>query len=178
VWDPHPKGAVPGTAFAAPNADEALVLSGAAEPRDLAGDTARAVRLIAEWPVTQVAITRGRAGAVLVAASDAHPLVVPALPTAGDTCGAGDQLAVTATVMLGAGRLPSHSVAAAVGAATAYVQAGGPSGLHAPRPAESPGPQELAARVRARGGKAWALAAASTSSTPDTVPLGPGAPPR
>jgi hypothetical protein len=54
VWDPHPKGAVPvpGTALAVPNADEALVLSGAAEPRDLAGDTARAVRLLAEWPVT------------------------------------------------------------------------------------------------------------------------------
>jgi rfaE bifunctional protein nucleotidyltransferase chain/domain len=155
VWDPHPKGAVPvpGTALAVPNADEALVLSGTAEPRDLAGDTASAIRLLAEWPVKQVAITRGRAGTVLVAASDAHPLVVPARPTAGDTCGAGDQLAVTATVMLGAGRLPSHAVAAAVEAATAYVQAGGPAGLHAPRPAETPGPLQLAARVRERGGK-------------------------
>ena len=156
VWDPHPKGTapVPGTALAVPNADEALAaLSGTAEPRNLAGDTVRAIRLLAEWPVKQVAITRGRAGALLVAAPDGHPLVVPARPTAGDTCGAGDQFAITAAVMLGAGRLPSHAAAAAVEAATAYVQAGGPAGLHAPRPTDTPGPLELAAQVRARGGK-------------------------
>ena len=155
VWDPHPKGAapVPGTALAVPNADEALVLSGAAGPQDLAGDTARAIRLLAEWPVKQVAITRGRAGAVLVAHPDAHPLVVPARPTGCDSCGAGDQLAVTAAIMLGAGRLPSHAVAAAVEAATAYVHAGGPSGLRDPQPAQTSGPLELAAQVRARGGK-------------------------
>ncbi|MGH3870050.1 MAG: PfkB family carbohydrate kinase [Pseudonocardiaceae bacterium] len=155
VWDPHPKGAapVPGTALAVPNADEALALCGTAEPRDLAGDTARAIRLLAVWPAKQVAITRGPGGAVLVADADAHPLVVPARPTAGDTCGAGDEFAVTAAVMLGTGRLPSHAAAAAVEAATAYVQAGGPAGLHAPRPAERPGPLELAARVRAFDGK-------------------------
>jgi len=155
VWDPHPKGAapVPGTTLAVPNADEALALSGVGESRDLAGDTARAIRLLAEWPVKHVAITRGPAGAVLVADPDSHPLVVPARPTAGDSCGAGDQLAVTAAMMLGAGRLPSHVVTAAVEVATAYVQAGGPAGLHALRPPETPGPLELAAQVRARGGK-------------------------
>lgn len=155
VWDPHPNGTAPvlGTALAVPNADEALALAGTAEPRDLAGDTARALRLLAEWPVKQVAITRGPAGAVLVADPAAHPLVIPAQPTAGDSCGAGDQLSVTAAVMLGAGRLPSHAAAAAVDAATAYVQTGGPAGLHAPRPAETRGPLELAAQIRARGGK-------------------------
>ena len=155
VWDPHAKGTlpVPGTALAVPNADEAVALSGAAGPSDLAADTARARRLLAEWPVKHVAITRGRAGAVLVAAPDAHPLVIPAQPTAGDTCGAGDQFAVTAALMLGAGRLPSHAAAAAVEAASGYVRAGGPAGLRVPLAAETPGPLELAARVRARGGK-------------------------
>ncbi|GIH69896.1 D-glycero-beta-D-manno-heptose 1-phosphate adenylyltransferase [Sphaerimonospora thailandensis] len=156
VWDPHPSGAVPvpGTALAVPNTDEALALAGTAGPRDLGGDAARAARLLTAWPVKQVAVTRGPDGAVLVADTDGHPLVVPARPTAGDTCGAGDQLAVTAAVMLGAGRLPSHAVAAAVEAATAYVHAGGPAGLFTRRlPAGSPSPLQMAARVRARGGK-------------------------
>jgi rfaE bifunctional protein nucleotidyltransferase chain/domain/rfaE bifunctional protein kinase chain/domain len=155
VWDPHPKGAapVPGTALAVPNADEALALAGATEPRNLGGDMARAARLLAEWPVKQVAITRGHAGTILVADPDAHPVVIPARPTTGDTCGAGDQLAVTAAMLLGTGRLPSHAAAAAVEAATAYVQAGGPAGLNATLSAEVSGPLELAVRVRARGGK-------------------------
>ncbi|WP_368666639.1 D-glycero-beta-D-manno-heptose 1-phosphate adenylyltransferase [Kitasatospora sp. MBT63] len=155
LWDPHPKGAapVPGTALAVPNTDEALLLTGGNEPHDLGGDTARALRLLTAWPVKQVAITRGRDGAVLVADPDAHPLVLPARPATGDTCGAGDQLAVTTAVMLGTGRLPSHAVAAAVDAATAYVRAGGPAGLTTPPSHGWPGPLELAARVRARGGK-------------------------
>jgi D-beta-D-heptose 7-phosphate kinase / D-beta-D-heptose 1-phosphate adenosyltransferase len=128
-------------------------LAGTAGRRDLAGDSARAVRLLVDWSVNQVAVTRGPAGAVLVSDPDAHPLVVPSQPATGDSCGAGDQFAVTAAVMLGAGRLPSHAVTAAVEAATAYVRAGGPAGLHAPRPAGTAGPLELAARVRARGGK-------------------------
>ncbi|MGI5438809.1 D-glycero-beta-D-manno-heptose 1-phosphate adenylyltransferase [Streptomyces shenzhenensis] len=155
VWDPHPKGAepVPGTSLAVPNAHEALTLTGGSGPRNLGGDATRGGQLLAAWPVKQVAVTRGRDGAVLVADPDAHPLVVPARPAAGDTCGAGDQLAVTAAMMLGLGRLPSHAVATAVDAATTYVQAGGPAGLHALPPADQPGPLELVARVRARGGK-------------------------
>jgi rfaE bifunctional protein nucleotidyltransferase chain/domain/rfaE bifunctional protein kinase chain/domain len=155
VWDPHPRGAppVPGTALAVPNVDEAMVLSGDAETRTLAADTARAMRLLVEWPVKHVVITRGSAGALMVAAPDAHPLVVPTKPVVGDTCGAGDQLAVTAALMLGAGRLPSHAAAAAVEAATSYVNAGGPAGPQFPPPTESAGPLQLAARVRERGGK-------------------------
>lgn len=155
VWDPHPKGAapVPGTALAVPNADEAWTFTGGSGTRDLGDDAARAVRLLAAWPVKQVAVTRGCEGAILVASPDAHPLVVPARPATGDTCGAGDQFAVTAAVMLGTGRLPSHAVAAAVDTATSYVQAGGPASLHAAQPADHQGPLELAARVRARGGK-------------------------
>ncbi|WP_372482475.1 D-glycero-beta-D-manno-heptose 1-phosphate adenylyltransferase [Streptomyces bambusae] len=155
VWDPHPRGTppVPGTALAVPNTDEAVHFTGHPGPRDLAGDTARAVRLLAAWPVKQVAITRGREGAVLVADANGHPLAVPARPAAGDTCGAGDQLAVTAAVTLAAGRLPSHAVASAVEAATGYVAAGGPASLTAPAAGAVPDPLETAARVRARGGK-------------------------
>ncbi|MCX4791944.1 PfkB family carbohydrate kinase [Streptomyces sp. NBC_01221] len=155
VWDPHPKGTapVPGTTLAVPNTDEALHFSGHPGPRDLAGDTARAVQLLAAWPVKQVAVTRGRDGAVLVADADGHPLAIPARRAAGDTCGAGDQLAVTTAVTLAAGRLPSHAMAVAVEAATGYVEAGGPASLTAPPAPGRTDPLELTARVRARGGK-------------------------
>nr|WP_308288431.1 D-glycero-beta-D-manno-heptose 1-phosphate adenylyltransferase [Streptomyces lavenduligriseus] len=158
VWDPHPKGTTPtpGTALAVPNTDEALHFTGHDGPRDLTGDTARAVQLLAAWPVKQVAVTRGRDGAVLVADADGHPLAVPSRPAAGDTCGAGDQLAVTAAMTLATGRLPSHAIAAAVEAATDYVAADGPASLTTPptyNPPDNVGPLELAARVRARGGK-------------------------
>ncbi|MFG2616997.1 PfkB family carbohydrate kinase [Streptomyces sp. NPDC048507] len=160
VWDPHPQGAapVPGTALAVPNADEAFLLSGGAGSRDLAGDAARAARLLDTWPVKQVAVTRGRDGAVLMADSQGHPLVVPTRPAAGDTCGAGDRLAVTAAVALGSGRLPSQALDHAVDAATRYVEAGGPATQPGPAPTDPPPPDrsdplELAARVRAAGGK-------------------------
>ncbi len=155
VWDPHPKGTTPtpGTALAVPNTDEALHFAGRGGPRDLAGDTARAVQLLTEGPVKQVAVTRGRDGAVLVADADGHPLAVPARPAAGDTCGAGDQLAVTAAMTLAAGRLPSHAIAAAVDSATDYVATGGPAAPAALHPSDTEGPLELAARVRARGGR-------------------------
>jgi D-beta-D-heptose 7-phosphate kinase / D-beta-D-heptose 1-phosphate adenosyltransferase len=98
-------------------------------------------------------VTRGQAGAVLVADPDGHPLVVPTQPAAGDTSGAGDQFAAAAAMRLGAGQMPSEAVVAAVEAATGYVQAGGPAGLLRPPPAETPAALELAARVRARGGR-------------------------
>ncbi|MFI1189386.1 D-glycero-beta-D-manno-heptose 1-phosphate adenylyltransferase [Streptomyces californicus] len=140
--------------MAVPNTDEALHFTGHDGPRDLAGDTARAVQLLAAWPVKQVAVTRGRDGAVLVADADGHPLAVPAQPAVGDTCGAGDQLAVTAAMTLAAGRLPSHAIAAAVDAATDYVNAGGPTApAAAAHPSDATAPLELAARIRARGGR-------------------------
>ncbi|MFD3553530.1 D-glycero-beta-D-manno-heptose 1-phosphate adenylyltransferase [Streptomyces goshikiensis] len=155
VWDPHPRGTdpVPGTALAIPNADEALLFTDGIGPGGRAGDTARAGRLLAQWPAKQIAVTRGRDGAILVAAPDGHPLVVPTRPATGDTCGAGDQLAVTAAVLLGTGRLPSHAIAAAVDAATRYVAAGGPASLTTPPNPHSADPRALAARVRKQGGK-------------------------
>nr|WP_311319345.1 D-glycero-beta-D-manno-heptose 1-phosphate adenylyltransferase [Streptomyces sp. PanSC19] len=155
VWDPHPQGTapVPGTALAVPNTDEALAFTRDAAPRSLADDTARAVRLLARWPVKQVAVTRGGEGAILVANPESHPLVVPTRRAAGDTCGAGDRLAVTAALMLGTGRLPSHAVAAAVDAATRYVASGGPASLTALPDTATTDPRELADHVRKHGGR-------------------------
>ena len=179
VWDPHPKGAapVPGTALAVPNADESLHLAGGVGARDLAGDIARAARLLATWSIKQVAITRGGDGAVLVTDPEGHPLVVPARPATADACGAGDQLAVTAALMLAAGRLPSQAIAAAVETATAYVEAGGPASLTA-----SPGPGrmeplELAARVRARSGKVVGAGLLRSPARRAPFPAGSGSPP-
>ncbi|MFE6272326.1 hypothetical protein ACFVQ9_26435 [Streptomyces goshikiensis] len=70
---PAPQGRGAADALAVPNADEALLLTADTGPRDLAGDADRAARLLSAWPVTQVAVTRGSLGAVLVANPDAHP---------------------------------------------------------------------------------------------------------
>ncbi|MGH3831811.1 MAG: D-glycero-beta-D-manno-heptose 1-phosphate adenylyltransferase [Pseudonocardiaceae bacterium] len=157
VWDPHPKGAVPvpGVALAVPNSDEALAIRGAALGRSLAEDVRCGVELLEAWPVKQVAVTRGQEGAVLVASTEGHPLAIPGRPVSGDVCGAGDRLAVTAAVMLGTGRLPSQALAAAVAAATAYVEGGGPETLTRPAPAHATADSVLARveQVRARGGK-------------------------
>ncbi|MBV9022795.1 MAG: D-glycero-beta-D-manno-heptose 1-phosphate adenylyltransferase [Streptomycetaceae bacterium] len=156
VWDPHPRGPAPvtGVALAVPNAAEACALAGVGGSRDLAGDIRRGAALLDKWPVRQVAVTRGRQGAVLVASTDSHPLVIPGRQVAGDACGAGDQLAVTAAMLLGTGRLPSHAMTAAVETATAYVEAGGPTSLARPRHHDvREGALEMAERVRARGGK-------------------------
>ncbi|MGH3897471.1 MAG: PfkB family carbohydrate kinase [Pseudonocardiaceae bacterium] len=156
VWDPHPQGAVPvpGVALAVPNADEARALGGAVLGRSLAEDVRRGAELLEAWPVKQVAVTRGREGAVLVASTEGHPLAIPARPVSGDACGAGDRLAVTAAMMLGTGGLPSHAVAAAVAAATAYVERGGPETLTRPDPVRARADSVLVQveQVRARGG--------------------------
>ncbi|WP_431045360.1 D-glycero-beta-D-manno-heptose 1-phosphate adenylyltransferase [Streptomyces sp. P1-3] len=160
VWDPHPKGPAPvdGVALAVPNGDEARALSAVAGGRGMAEDVQRARALLETWPVKQVAVTRGGGGAVLVASATGHPLAIPGRPAVGDTCGAGDLLAVTAAMRLGAGRLPSHAVAAGVEAATAYVAGGGPGSLARPTASTITAPTTekalaMARRVRERGGK-------------------------
>jgi len=96
----------------------------------LAGDVACARRLLRTWPVRQVVVTRGQAGAVLVQDADSPALVVPAEPTADvDACGAGDSFAVAAALSLGTGKTPAEAVVSAVRAAARYVARGGPTGL-------------------------------------------------
>jgi D-beta-D-heptose 7-phosphate kinase/D-beta-D-heptose 1-phosphate adenosyltransferase len=166
VWDPHPNGPppVPGTTLVVPNSSEALNLAGLPAPAGLPADTRRGVELLRRWSVSHVAVTRDRHGAVLVTDAESHPLVVPARPVVGDSCGAGDQLAVTAATQLGSGRLPSQALAAAVEAATAYVQAGGPASITRRQAGHDdvgsvegpdnidPDPTGFVVRVRARGG--------------------------
>jgi rfaE bifunctional protein nucleotidyltransferase chain/domain len=100
--------------------------------------------------VGQVAVTRGARGAVLVQDQDGHPLVVPARPVAGDTCGAGDVFAVALAQQLGLGHLPSQAMSAAVEAAGAFVEG---STWPAPKFGAEEDALVVAARIRARGGR-------------------------
>jgi D-beta-D-heptose 7-phosphate kinase / D-beta-D-heptose 1-phosphate adenosyltransferase len=138
VWDPHPRGpaAVPGTRLVTPNE---------AEVRDLAGGQGSSRRLLAvtrgaqalreRWRAGAVAVTMGRDGALLCHAGDT-PLVVPApIKADGDTCGAGDQFAVSAAVALARGALVSEAVEEAVARASTYVADGGVARVLPPPPA-------------------------------------------
>lgn len=126
VWDPHPKGPVPvrHAALATPNAAEAAHFGGGAD----AADSGR--RLCDQWGVQAVAVTHGERGAWLTRAGSRSvqvPLVGSAT-TAGhprpDTCGAGDQFAVSATAALLGGADVESAVRTAVMEAAAYVTAG------------------------------------------------------
>ena len=133
------------------------------------------------WRAGAVAVTLGGDGALLCHAGST-PLVVRSPVSAdGDTCGAGDRFAATATVALAGGALVSEAVEQAVTEASGYVAGGGvaaavPGGTaarpaaEAVRPASAPavpipvavaGPADrigagaagaVVARVRAAGG--------------------------
>jgi D-beta-D-heptose 7-phosphate kinase / D-beta-D-heptose 1-phosphate adenosyltransferase len=156
VWDPHPRGALPveGSILATPNRSEAARFSPDIANDGLAAITARARALCQLWNVPSVAVTLGAGGALLVT-GEAAPLVVPAPTVAsGDSCGAGDRFAATAAGQLADGAGLSAAVTAAVGAATAFVSAGGASGhrTSAPPPIEEEDAYAVAARVRRSGG--------------------------
>ncbi len=133
VWDIHPAGTtpVPGARLVTPNSREAGMLAAPVTGQTLSADIDRARLLLAEWMSASVAVTRGSAGAVLVDGQDSLPLVVPAEPARGDSCGAGDCFAVTAASLLADGRLVSEAVTGAVEAAAQFVAAGGPASLTA-----------------------------------------------
>jgi D-beta-D-heptose 7-phosphate kinase / D-beta-D-heptose 1-phosphate adenosyltransferase len=158
VWDPHPRGAepVPGVRLATPNLTEALRLAGLGADGGMVATAARAGRELARrWQAGGVAVTLGPRGALL-AGADEVPLAVPVpiSSAAGDPCGAGDRFAATVAVRLGAGALPSEAVTAGVGAASAYVAAGGPASLSrvdGARPG-SLSAAEVVRRTRAAGG--------------------------
>lgn len=138
VWDPHPRGATPTprTTIVTPNRAEAERFTGATlqgSPRPLAAAVAAAERLRAEWGAIMVAVTMGADGAVAVG-NDTAPRVVPVTrPGIGrDPCGAGDAFAAAAAVALATGSDPSTSIAAAVAAASRFVNDGGAAQLAAP----------------------------------------------
>jgi D-beta-D-heptose 7-phosphate kinase/D-beta-D-heptose 1-phosphate adenosyltransferase len=128
VWDPHPRGpaAVPGVHLATPNESEMRdlipALPGASR---LAAASRGAQGLRRRWRAGAVAVTLGGDGALLCHAGST-PLVVPTPQSAeGDTCGAGDRFAATASLALARGALVSEAVQAAVAEASAYVASGG-----------------------------------------------------
>jgi rfaE bifunctional protein nucleotidyltransferase chain/domain len=110
---------VHGAVLVTPNAAEAAAFAGGVGNEE---DHARLLR--ARWGAGAVCVTRGRHGATLVQ-DDGPPLVVPAAPAAGDPCGAGDCFAASVALAVGRGETPACAVAAAVGAASAFVAAGG-----------------------------------------------------
>jgi rfaE bifunctional protein nucleotidyltransferase chain/domain/rfaE bifunctional protein kinase chain/domain len=165
VWDPHPRGAapVPGAWLVTPNAAEAAAFAARpdAQPEDApvvrTGADAEALR--DRWTARWVCVTRGADGAVL-AGPDGPPTAVAAehVPL-GDPCGAGDRFAVRATEVLAAGGSVPEAIRAAVAAASAFVAAGGAASVGLPTAAHGSAdgfagahPDEIIARVRARGG--------------------------
>ncbi|RKN39426.1 PfkB family carbohydrate kinase [Micromonospora endolithica] len=162
VWDPHPRGpaAVPGVHLATPNESEVRELAKAPPGATRLATASRGAQgLRRRWRAGAVAVTLGGDGALLCHAGST-PLVVPAPATAdGDTCGAGDRFAATATLALARGALVSEAVQAAVAEATAYVAGGGVSAA-LPAPAR-PLPPTVAGPAADRVGVAAAAAVVS-----------------
>ncbi|MFI7159322.1 PfkB family carbohydrate kinase [Micromonospora sp. NBRC 110037] len=168
VWDPHPRGpaAVPGVHLATPNEPEARDLAKTPPGGSRLSAASRSAQALRRrWQARAVAVTLGGDGALLCHAGST-PLVVPAPPAEGDTCGAGDRFASTATLALARGALVSEAVQEAVAQASAYVAGGGvaaalPAPVRAVAPAVVTGggdrvgagaAGEVVARVRAAGG--------------------------
>jgi D-beta-D-heptose 7-phosphate kinase / D-beta-D-heptose 1-phosphate adenosyltransferase len=161
VWDPHPRGAAPvrGSHLVTPNRQEARAFAaavrGGPDPglRGLAAVHDDALVLLRHWRARSVAVTMGSTGALLAHGSGV-PVVEPARRVqATDPCGAGDRLAVTATLALRAGQVTTEAVQAGVRDATDYVEAGGPRSLRdAPRGPAPVGALETATAVARRGG--------------------------
>ncbi|MFG1952868.1 PfkB family carbohydrate kinase [Micromonospora sp. NPDC048830] len=169
VWDPHPRGpaAVPGVHLATPNESEVRELAKTAPGVSRLATASRGAQgLRRRWQAGAVAVTLGGDGALLCHAGST-PLVVPAPASAeGDTCGAGDRFAATASIALSRGALVSEAVQAAVEEASAYVAAGGvaaalpPPVRTAPVAVSRPGGERIGvgaaaavvAEVRAAGG--------------------------
>lgn len=159
VWDPHPAGATPiaGVSVYTPNAAEAAWITGAAERTGQDGnlnsvlEQARELRTALDCQY--VLVTRGAQGAVLVGADGDAPQVIPAPRRAhGDSCGAGDRLAVAVLGALMRRRVPSAAARDAVIAATAFV-AGDRGPLPGPRRPRTVDALALVEQVRARGGR-------------------------
>lgn len=123
VWDPHPRGMapMPGCRLVTPNRAEAGLMLAAS----IAEVSVRARQLARQWRADHVAVTLGASGA-LVASALGEPLAIPAPQVGlGDPCGAGDCFAMTAAGLIADGASAGEAVSGAVGAAAAFVAAGG-----------------------------------------------------
>jgi len=154
VWDPHPRGGapVPGCAVVTPNLAEARA---AADHLGPLADEDLAAELRTLWGVRAVCVTAGARGAWC--ADGGEVLHLPAVPAAGDTCGAGDRFAATCAVEIARRGSLTPALGRAVAEASAWVAGGGTNGFFAPAALPPPrsGPEtaaQVAARVRAAGG--------------------------
>ncbi|MFI9009311.1 D-glycero-beta-D-manno-heptose 1-phosphate adenylyltransferase [Actinosynnema sp. NPDC053489] len=141
VWDPHPRGPepVPGARLVTPNASEAKMFSGHADPMD-------ALEVLrAKWRARAVVVTLGADGALLHGGGTPVAVPAPRVPVL-DPCGAGDRFAVTVAARLMAGAATDDAVAAGVTSAADFLRHGGASGF---RPVD---PLSTVDAVRARGG--------------------------
>ncbi|MEV4416478.1 PfkB family carbohydrate kinase [Catellatospora sp. NPDC049609] len=163
VWDPHPRGPGPvrGMRLLTPNERELPADRQPVAHADQLGAVARrAARARLVWCAGAVAVTLGERGALVADGSPVPLVVAPPLVADGDTCGAGDRFAGTATAALAEGALVSEAVQAAVGAAAQFVSAGGAQ-HYRQRPAGPPTPagfgmdaaRAVVERVRASGGR-------------------------
>jgi D-beta-D-heptose 7-phosphate kinase / D-beta-D-heptose 1-phosphate adenosyltransferase len=152
VWDPHPRGStpVPGAALVTPNSAEAAGFVPEIAGDGLAAARRRAATLARRWRAQAVSITSGAEGALLHLGAEQVLAVPPPLVAVGDSCGAGDCFAASATAALADGALPSEAVVAAVAAASRFVAAGGAGELSSR--AVEPDTDVIAA-VRAAGGR-------------------------
>jgi rfaE bifunctional protein nucleotidyltransferase chain/domain len=171
VWDPHPRGpaAVPGVRLATPNEVEARELGGAPPGGSrLVAASRGAQGLRDRWRAGAVAVTLGGEGALLCHAGST-PLVVPAPSVAeGDTCGAGDRFAATASLALARGALVSEAVQQAVAEASGYVAAGGVAAA-VPAPVEMPAPSAVVDRGQRIGAGAAGAVVAEVRAAGGTV---------
>ncbi|WP_348538313.1 PfkB family carbohydrate kinase [Nocardia farcinica] len=159
VWDPHPAGAAPiqGVSVCTPNVAEAAWFTGASARAGRAGDLdsvlGQARELRTALACQYVLVSRGAEGAVLIGGDEAAPQVIPAPRRVhGDSCGAGDRLAVAVLGGLIRRRGPSAAARDGVTAATAFVSGhrGPLSNGRRPRTSDA---LALAEQVRARGGR-------------------------
>jgi D-beta-D-heptose 7-phosphate kinase/D-beta-D-heptose 1-phosphate adenosyltransferase len=159
VWDPHPRGGDPvgGTLLYTPNLAELHARTGAEAGRSdatVAIASRKAMQLAGTLSCRAVAVTMGGRGALLCF-GEGPPQLFATRRVTGDTCGAGDCFAAAVAVSLAEGRLLSHSVQAAVAAATEHVARGGASafGRDAVEPATDDSDAEaFVTRVRGSGG--------------------------
>jgi D-beta-D-heptose 7-phosphate kinase/D-beta-D-heptose 1-phosphate adenosyltransferase len=151
VWDPHPRGTgpVPGARLVTPNRAEARAAGLAVD--SVGSVAAAAATLAGRWFAQGVAVTLGAEGAVL-GVPGRLPLAVPAPRVVmADPCGAGDCLAVHATIAIARGAVLTEAVTDAVVAASAFVAEGGVAALHEAA-AACGGDVDRIESVRRRGG--------------------------
>jgi D-beta-D-heptose 7-phosphate kinase / D-beta-D-heptose 1-phosphate adenosyltransferase len=128
VWDPHPRGAdpVPGATVVTPNLAEAKWAAGTAVAgTGIPAALQMAAHLLTRWDARAVAVTLGRAGAVVRHRHGACSAAPAPRVAEQDPCGAGDHFAGGVAAALARGATVDEAVADAVTGAAGFVARGG-----------------------------------------------------